>query len=112
MPAESASSNGTAERPYVMLEERTIADMLRAAIESGALGADVTADGLIAHFEKAIVYEELGTLKARNADHAYRQARKQRFGEGEGQLRVAAVSAKTWKPRTVRSKARLSVTVD
>jgi hypothetical protein len=108
MPAEN---NGTTERPYTMLEERTVADILRAAVERGDLGTDVTADELIAHFEQAIVYEELGTLKARNADHAYRLAHKARFGDEDGEMRVVAVSAKTWKPKPVRPKVRRSLTV-
>jgi hypothetical protein len=105
MPAES---NGTVERSYTMLEERTIADILRASVDDPVT---MTAAELIAHFEKAIVYEELGALEARNADHAYRLTHKARFGDDDGEMRVAAISSKTWKVRTVRPKVRRSLTV-
>jgi hypothetical protein len=103
MPAES---NGTVERSYTILEERSVADFLRDVADE-----QISLSDLIAHFEKQIVFVELGALQARNADHAYRLTYKARFGEGDGHMRVAAVSTKTWKVKPLSSNVRRNIKV-
>jgi hypothetical protein len=102
------------ERSYTMLEERTVADMLRAAVEQmqEVATSEVDVADLIAHFDTKVVFEPLGARPARNAEHAHRLVFKERFGEGEGEpLRLAAVSEKMWKPKSVGSKIRRNITV-
>lgn len=102
------------KRPYAMLEQRTVADLLRAAVESmqerSATAVDVA--DLIAHFADKQVFEELGTWQARNADHAYRLVFADRYGDQGGEpLPLVAVSAKRWQVKNVSSNTRHSVKV-
>jgi hypothetical protein len=106
MPAES---NGTVERSYTILEERSVADFLRDAADE--MPEQVTLSDLIDHFATHTVFVELGALQARNADHAYRLTYKARFGEGDGHMRVAAVSTKTWKVKPLSSNVRRNIKV-
>jgi hypothetical protein len=102
------------KRPYAMLEQRSVADLLREAVESmqerSATAVDVA--DLIAHFADKQVFEELGTWQARNADHAYRLVFADRYANQEGEpLPLVAVSAKRWQVRRVSSNMRHSVKV-
>lgn len=54
--------------------------------------------------EKAGVFTPVAELTTTNAENAYREVVRDRFGDTEGSLKLIAVSKKKWKP-VVRGQA-------
>jgi hypothetical protein len=105
-----ADAPADVERSYTMLEPRDVGDLLRDWVDEQ--GADVSVADLIAHFDGVEMFESLGAREARNAEAAYRQVFKERFGDTEGEpLTLVAVSSRMFVPKPVSRKVRHSLTV-
>jgi hypothetical protein len=83
-------------RGYVMLEEVSLADAVRAA------GEDL--DGLV-------VYKKVGRVVGHNTDHAIRQTTKQAYGNNEGSATLVAVAERQWRPTEVHFRSRQTVSI-
>lgn len=112
--AQEPEESADVERSYTMLEQRSVGELLRNAVDfmQERSNTPVEVADLIAHFADNHVFEELGTWQARNADHAYRLVFSDRFGNSEGHpLPLIAVPTRRWKVKNVSSSMRHSVKV-
>lgn len=100
-------------RCYTMLEQRTLAEVVREAYVNAYQLNDATEAVIdeLAKLDTPPVYVSLGPRDARNADHAYRQVVKERFGDAPGTLNLVAVARKMWKPKPVANNVRYYVSV-
>lgn len=94
--------DGQPERSYVMLEEQSAEQLLRDVLDH--LSPPVAPDQgpLIKDLLDALgdrpVYVPIGKITAKNTTSAYRTVVRDRFGDSEGSMVVAAVPARHFKP--------------
>lgn len=94
---------GGATRRYMMLEERNLAEVVREFLVTH-YELDTPGEQIVDRLGNAgLVFVPLGVKDARNADHAYRQVFKERFGDDAGALDLVAIAEKMWNPTPVSS---------
>lgn len=118
-----SKSNGTPSRPYVVLEQTTLAELL--VRELGDAAAAAVLEGVGAHDEDlrtSEVYVIAAEVEARNTEHAYRQVAKGVYGvrasqhdlwdeDGEYVVPSVAIDGGRWKVELVKPKQDISVSI-
>lgn len=119
--------DATGVRSYVLLEETSLRGAIEALLEgSGVTGLDGdTLEWLLSQGETAQMYEVVGTVDARNTEHAFRQVAKAVYAardtgweqdpeNPEGELLTVptiAIDGKRWRPQPVKSRRSVTVSV-
>lgn len=90
--AENGNSEGTRRRPYTILEQRTVRDLVVQQLRDSGREVEVPAE-LAEILDDLVVLTAVATgVEAGNADTAIRQAVKSKLGDRDGTMRVAAVT--------------------
>lgn len=109
-PAESTL------RGYVVLEECSLANVIRDRLPDQwaptlAFGASGALQDLLDTVDTMLVYARVADVTARNTEHAYRQAAKSIYADGDNSPTLIAVAEKQWRPTEVRIQTRQTVSV-
>lgn len=125
-PARDADEGATGIRGYVLVEETTLAEVIEALLKgSQVAGLDGdTLEWLLEQGRTCPLYEVVGSFKARNTEHAFRQVAKGIYGQREDGWRpdpesdgevltvpTIAIDDKRWRTVPVRAKRSLTVSV-
>lgn len=104
MPAEPT----TPTRPYTVLEQRDLGDLVRSVLEQDP-GHSEYLESVIAAVSGHDVYRPLGEFSARGARHAIRAAAKKVYGLVGCDRQMAGVVSKQLRLRPVVVKVRETV---
>lgn len=98
-------------RTYIVLEQLSLAAVVADLLPEGFVLSEHGAVDIMAILDGRDVYERIVEVTARNTEHAYRQAAKQVYGDGDAAPTLVAIAEKQWKPTEVRVNTRQTVSI-